>query len=224
VVDGVVATDRQSARPTLVVISAQALLAETLGAQLAASGGWSVKVLDAHHPDLLHTVRLADATVILLDVDDLVVPGMRLLSQLVEALPSVGVLVLCEAASETVSEAIERGARGCLTYAASIDDIRDAIDAVVSGRTVVPPADLTALIEGLHAAPAENQPARFPALSQRELEVLRHLTAGESTRVIASELGIGVPTVRKHIQNILSKLGVHSKLQAAASAVRHGIV
>jgi two-component system nitrate/nitrite response regulator NarL len=222
VVEGV-AADGRSAQPTLVIISPQALLAETLGAQLATADGWSVKVLDAHHPDLLNASRLAAPVLILLDLDDQVVPGMSLLSQLVDGFLNVGLLVLCEGGAETVSEAIERGARGCLTYAASIDDIREAVNAVISGRTVVPPADLTALIEGLHAAPTESQPARFRSLSERELDVLRRLTAGESTSVIAAELGIGVPTARKHIQNILVKLGVHSKLQAAACAVRHGI-
>jgi DNA-binding NarL/FixJ family response regulator len=61
-------------------------------------------------------------------------------------------------------------------------------------------------------------------LSPRELEILRLLVRGRPTREIAADLGISVQTVRKHTQNVLAKLQVHSKLAAAAVAVRDGLV
>jgi len=61
-------------------------------------------------------------------------------------------------------------------------------------------------------------------LTRRESEVLVRLTAGSSTADIARSLAISKHTVRTHVQNLLAKLGVHSKLEASAYAVRHGLV
>jgi DNA-binding CsgD family transcriptional regulator len=61
-------------------------------------------------------------------------------------------------------------------------------------------------------------------LTRREREVLVRLTAGASTDEIALDLAISKHTVRTHVQNLLAKLGVHSKLEASAYAVRHGLV
>lgn len=215
--------DESGQRPTLLFVSRQHLLAESLGAQLASSGSWTVKVLDEDHPHLLEACRTADPALVILDIDDQLIPGMAMLSNIISALPRARVLVMGDIEPDLVAEAIDRGARGCLTYAASIDEVHDALEAVSAGQTVVPAADLTHLIEGLHHHPQPATPDE-PRLSRRELDILRRLTAGQSTGAIALELGISVPTVRKHTQNILAKLGVHSKLQAAAYAVRRGLV
>jgi len=209
--------------PTLALISRQRLLADTLAAQLVASGCCGVEVLDADHPDLLAACRAVDPALLVLDVADQVVPGLSLLSNLVAAFPGAGVLLVGEISADEVAEAISRGAKGCLTYSAALDEVRAAILAILAGQTVVPTEELTRIIEGLHHA--EQAPSR-PAygLSEREIEVLRRLAAGQSTDDMAAAMGISVPTVRKHVQNVLGKLGVHSKLQAAALAVRRGIV
>jgi two-component system, NarL family, nitrate/nitrite response regulator NarL len=222
VAEGQARLDPHKAAPTLVLISPQRLLAEMLAAQLAADGSWTVEVLDADHPGLLAACRGLEPALFVLDVDDHFLPGLATLSQLVAAFPDVGVLVLGELSADSVAEAIGRGARGCLTYAAALGEVRDAVTAIVSGHTVVPAAELTQIIEGMHHPPGDPQPQH--RLSCRELEVLRRLTVGESTDAMAAAMGISVPTVRKHVQNVLSKLGVHSKLQAAAYAARRGIV
>jgi two-component system, NarL family, nitrate/nitrite response regulator NarL len=209
--------------PTLVLISGQRLLAETLAAQLAADGAWAVEVLDAAHPGLLVACRALHPALFVLDVDDHLLPGLATLSQLVTAFPDTGVLMLGELPADAVAEAINRGARGCLTYAAALSDVREAVTAIVSGRTVVPAVELTQIIEGMHHPAGAPSPPQH-GLSCRELEVLRMLTAGESTEAMADAMGISVPTVRKHVQNVLGKLGVHTKLQAAAYAVRRGII
>lgn len=66
--------------------------------------------------------------------------------------------------------------------------------------------------------------APAPDLTRRELEVLRLITGGAGTRAIAERLHISPATVRNHVQNLLGKLGVHSRLEAAAYAVRHGLL
>ncbi len=73
-------------------------------------------------------------------------------------------------------------------------------------------------------AKAGPYPVPGPSLTAREIEVLRLLTKGLPTRVLAEELGLSPATVRNHIQRLLPKLGVHSRLEAVVYAVRHGLI
>jgi two-component system nitrate/nitrite response regulator NarL len=72
------------------------------------------------------------------------------------------------------------------------------------------------------AGPAPAEATHDARLTPREREILRLLAAGASTRAMAERLRVSVPTVRNHVQNLLGKLGVHSRLEAAAYAMRHG--
>ncbi len=79
---------------------------------------------------------------------------------------------------------------------------------------------------GLNDASAKTGPYPVPGpdLTAREIEVLRLLTRGLPTRSLAEELGLSAATVRNHIQRLLPKLGVHSRLEAVVYARRHGLV
>ena len=83
------------------------------------------------------------------------------------------------------------------------------------------PAIARRLMGHLRAAPRDDPAARMTA---RELEVLRVVGAGKANKEIAAELGISERTARTHVSNILSKLGLHSRTQAALWAVREGLV
>lgn len=212
----------QRPRPgRLLFVSAQALLAESVAARLADLDGWVVNVVDAHRPDLLDICRRVDADLIVLDAGDRYNRQTVVLPRLVQAAPRSAVVVLGDLDADAVAEAMEAGARGCLTYDASIDEVRDAVRRAVNGDEVVAVSGITALIERLHR---QDEPTPGESLSGREREILRRLAAGDNASRIAADLGISVQTVRKHIQNTLGKLGVHSQLEAAAYAVRHGIV
>jgi DNA-binding NarL/FixJ family response regulator len=212
----------QRLRPgRLLFVSWQALLAESLGARLADLDGWAVTVVDAQRADLLDICRRADADLILLDVGERDNRQTVVLGRLVHAAPRSAVLVLGDLDADAVAEAMEQGARGCLTYDSSIDEVREAVRRAVSGDDVVAVSGITALIERLHR---HDEPAPGESLSRREREILRRLAAGDNASRIAADLEISVQTVRKHIQNTLGKLGVHSQLEAAAYAVRNGIV
>ena len=65
---------------------------------------------------------------------------------------------------------------------------------------------------------------RFDRLTPRELEILRGLARGRSSEQLAEELKMSPHTLRTHVQNILTKLGVHSKLEALVYAIRHGVI
>jgi two-component system nitrate/nitrite response regulator NarL len=213
----------QHAHPgRLLLVSGQALLAETLGARLADVDGWAVDVVDAHRPDLLDVCRRTAPDLIVFDAGDRGNRQTGVLARLVDAVPAAAVLVLGDLDADAVADAIELGARGCLTYDASIDEVRDAVRRAATGDEVVPVPGIAALIERLQRANGESTPGE--SLSRRERDILRRLAAGDNAARIAADLDISVQTVRKHIQNMLGKLGVHSQLEAAAYAVRHGIV
>ncbi|HEV8310285.1 MAG TPA: LuxR C-terminal-related transcriptional regulator [Methylomirabilota bacterium] len=74
------------------------------------------------------------------------------------------------------------------------------------------------------AAPPSADSAAATQLTRRELEILRLMTGGANTRAMAERLHVSPATVRNHVQNILGKLGVHSRLEAAAYAMRHGLL
>lgn len=73
------------------------------------------------------------------------------------------------------------------------------------------------------SAPAGPETSSADALTRRELEVLRLVAGGANTRAVAERLHVSPATVRNHVQNIFGKLGVHSRLEAAAYATRHGL-
>jgi two-component system nitrate/nitrite response regulator NarL len=78
------------------------------------------------------------------------------------------------------------------------------------------------LAQTLPPPPSESEP--LPELTRRELEILRLVATGANTRAMADRLHVSPATVRNHVQHILAKLGVHSRLEAAAYATRHRLL
>lgn len=93
-------------------------------------------------------------------------------------------------------------------------------------RDVTAAKDLLALVRQQLAPPAEPQgmPNAAATLTRREIEVLRLMSTGASTKVLAENLRVSPVTVRNHVQNLLDKLGVHSRLEAVAYAIRHRLL
>ena len=120
-----------------------------------------------------------------------------------------------------VHAALDAGAAGYLLKDAEADEVVSAIRAAHRGELQLDPAIARRLMGRLRAAPRDDPAARMTA---RELEVLRVVGAGKANKEIAAELGISERTARTHVSNILSKLGLHSRTQAALWAVREGLV
>jgi DNA-binding NarL/FixJ family response regulator len=129
--------------------------------------------------------------------------------------PDARIIVLTASeAEEDVYRALLAGASGYLLKTAEFDQIGACIAQVASGRNYLPPA-LAAKLAGRVQG---NQ------LSPRELEILHYLSSGKSNKVIARVAGIGVGTVKYHVNNILSKLNVSCRTEAASVAVKRGLV
>ena len=140
--------------------------------------------------------------------------------------PGCPVLGLATAQDDqVVARALACGARGVVAVDSSLAELADAVVAVAGGATVVPGRQLTGAVRSLsYASPVSTWPdSLIGYLTPRELEILRLLAAGRSTYEVAASLGITTHTTRTHVQNLLAKLGLSSRLAAAAFAVRHGV-
>lgn len=126
---------------------------------------------------------------------------------------------------ETLLESIQAGADGYLTKVQAIDDVVATVRAADAGATLLPRSVIMSIARRVAEA-RDRQAERTPAepLTPREREVLRALTDGLSTPEICERLHITPNTLRTHVQNIMGKLHVHSKLEAVAFALRHRLV
>jgi two-component system, NarL family, nitrate/nitrite response regulator NarL len=136
------------------------------------------------------------------------------------------VLVLDGAGSdEMLLHAIESGAAGYVTGHGGLAGIVEAIHTIARGESVVPPAMLGTLLRGLIERQREAAEAaeRLVTLTRRELEVLSLLVEGQDATRIAAVLVISPETARTHVQRVLRKLGVHSRLEAMTLVATTGL-
>jgi DNA-binding NarL/FixJ family response regulator len=144
-----------------------------------------------------------------------------------ERVPGCRVLVLSERGDEsTLATAIEFGASGFLTKGSPITELLDAVRAVHLGDTLVPPRMLGSLLQGLIHRRREQDDAvrQLSRLTRRERQVLGLLAGGADNDRIAQALVISPETARTHVQHVLNKLGMHSRLAVAAFVVANGLV
>jgi DNA-binding NarL/FixJ family response regulator len=126
---------------------------------------------------------------------------------------------------ETVLESIQAGADGYLTKDRAADDVVQAVRAAYAGETLLPRSVIVEIARRVAAAKERGDDRRLvEPLTPRELEVLRALTDGLSTPEICERLYIAPNTLRTHVQNIMGKLRVHSKLEAVAFALKNRLV
>lgn len=126
---------------------------------------------------------------------------------------------------ETILESIQAGADGYLTKDRAVEDVVGAVRAAHAGETLLPRSVIMGIAQRVAAARDRGTERRqVDPLTPRELEVLRALTEGLSTPEICERLFIAPNTLRTHVQNIMGKLRVHSKLEAVAFALRNRLV
>ncbi len=135
------------------------------------------------------------------------------------------VMLTALADDETVLESIQAGADGYLTKDRALEDVVTAVRSAHAGETLLPRAVIMGIAQRVAAARDRGgERQQVDPLTPRELEVLRALTQGLSTPEICEQLFIAPNTLRTHVQNIMGKLRVHSKLEAVAFALRNRLV
>jgi DNA-binding NarL/FixJ family response regulator len=165
--------------------------------------------------------------VAVLDADLPNCDGVRAAALIRDRLPDCRIVLLAaDEDADILASAIEAGASGYLSKASPLTELVEAIGSVHRGDTLVPSRMLGSLLERLIRRRQEHDEAlrKLSRLTSREQEVLTLLAHGGDNDSIAQVLVISPQTVRTHIQNVLVKLGVHSRLEAAALAIQHGLL
>jgi NarL family two-component system response regulator LiaR len=161
--------------------------------------------------------------VILMDLVMAPVDGIEATRQIKEQNPDSKILILTSfATDDKVFPAIKAGALGYLIKDTDPEDLVQAIHQVYQGQPTLHPTIAQKVLAEI-SQPAERQPIPDP-LTEREVEVLKLLAHGLTNQEIADRLVIGVTTVYSHVSNILSKLHLATRTQAALYALRQGYV
>jgi DNA-binding NarL/FixJ family response regulator len=153
--------------------------------------------------------------------------GGDLIRELRAANPRAQALVLSATGERAeIARAVESGAAGVLHKSSEMAEVADAVRRLRAGQTLMPLDEVVELLRFAGARKDEEHDAKqaISSLTERELEVLSLLAEGLEAQEIAARLHISAKTERNHVASILSKLGVHSRLQAVLFAGRHGLV
>jgi DNA-binding NarL/FixJ family response regulator len=167
--------------------------------------------------------RECQPDVVLMDINMPVSNGLEATQAIKRQMPQVKILILTVSdAEETLFEAVKCGASGYILKNASPTEVMDGVRRVYSGEPVIPGNLAMRIITELNNPTPTTAAEPAEKLTEREIEVLRHLSVGASNRDIAQALFISENTVRNHVRNILDKLHLSNRAQAAAYAVREG--
>ncbi len=151
--------------------------------------------------------------------------GQNAIRQIATIAPRTQVLVLTISVNEAdVTDAVLAGACGYMLKDAPAGDIASGVRAAAVGESMVSPRMATTLLEQLRQHESGEERPHVENLSTREKEVLRLVVEGKDNSTIAQELFISPYTVKNHISNILLKLHVENRLQAAVRAVRDALI
>jgi len=200
---------RQGIRSLLELVDDIQVIAE-------ASDGW----------EGLQVIRDCQPDVVLLDVRMPRKNGLEVLVELKDSreLPPTIILTTFDDQG-VVIEGIHRGAKGYLLKDVSLEQLVGAIRAVAAGGTLIQPAITERIVKNI-----EQNASEFPSLeppdplTAREIEVLRMMTGGFSNREIAEALHVAEGTIKNHVSNILSKMGVRDRTRAVLKALEKGYV
>lgn len=160
---------------------------------------------------------------------DMRMPGMSGLDVLValgeaNALPPTIILTTFDD-DQLVLAGLKVGAKGYLLKDVTLEQLVDAVKTVAEGGSLVQPAVTARLLKGLEGMKTEFSSLDRPdPLTERETEILRLMAGGYSNKEIANSLGVAEGTVKNHVSNILSKLGVRDRTRAVLKAFELGIV
>jgi len=170
----------------------------------ASNGKEAVDAFRSHHPD-----------VTLMDLQMPVADGLEAIEAIRRDFPQARIIVLTTYSGDTqVLRALKAGARGYILKGHVHKELLDTIRAVHAGQKRIPPEI---------AAELANHATDDP-LTDREIDVVRLIAAGNSNKQIADRLSIGEATVKSHVTNILSKLGANDRAHAVTIGLKRGII
>lgn len=179
----------------------------------AASGREALEKVEVYQPD-----------VVVLDIRLPGMSGVEVCQYITDHFPNVKVIMLTSyAEDEMLFAAIRAGAAGYVLKQIGGDDLIRAIEAVGRGEALLDPSLTQRVFEEVRKAQREEEASAFAELTHQEMQVLQLVSEGKTNREIAEALYLGEGTVRNYVSNILGKLGVANRAEAAAYAVQHNL-
>jgi DNA-binding NarL/FixJ family response regulator len=173
----------------------------------------------------LGLVRELTPDVVVMDLNMPGMNGIEATREIARLAPLTRVVVLTISdQDDDVMDAILAGACGYLLKDSSIQDLMQGIRSAAVGESLISPHIAAKVLQRIRALGIETETGGGPELSDRETEVLRLIANGKDNAEIAQELHISPKTVKNHISNILMKLQIENRIQAAVYAVRRGLV
>jgi len=211
------------------LVDDQSLFREALRTLLALQSDFDIVAEAENGERALELAKKHKPDVALMDLRMPVMGGVEATRRMAQASPGTRVVVLTTFdEDEEIFEAMRAGALGYLLKACSADKLCESIRAAAKGTSVLEPSVAAKMMAELNrlssqAGKTVAQPLADP-LSDRELAVLRLLASGRSNKEIGAELNITEGTVKNHMTNVLGKLGVLDRTQAALRAREMGLI
>jgi DNA-binding NarL/FixJ family response regulator len=177
--------------------------------------------------EALRVLREVAPDVVVMDLNMPGISGVEATRQISMIAPLTRVVVLTISdQDQDVMDAIVAGACGYVLKDASIDELIGGIRAAAAGESLISPAIATKILRRVRATGSSRHEAELirSELSDREIQVLKLVASGMDNGRIAADLHISPKTVKNHISNILMKLQIENRIQAAVFAVRSGLV
>ncbi len=214
----------------ILLVDDQALFREGLHTLLSVRADIEVVGEANNGEEALQIAAQTKPDVILMDLRMPVLDGVAATRRLTQTQPDSRVIVLTTFDDdEHIFDGLRAGAVGYLLKDVSSDKLVEAIRAAASGQSFLQPSVAAKVINEFtritgSLQPAANKQPLVEPLSERELEVMQHVAAGASNKEIAAQLFITEGTVKNHLTNILGKLGVRDRTQAALKVKKLGLI
>ncbi|MFO0761289.1 MAG: response regulator transcription factor [Byssovorax sp.] len=205
----------------IMLVDDHQMLRDGLRAVLAREPGYDVVGEAADGVEALLNADQLHPDVVVMDISMPGMSGVEATRKLLAAQPGAKVVALSVHADRRYVQAmLKAGAAGYLVKNDAAGELLQALRAVAAGKNYVSPGVSGAVVKALAGSSPDPDTAQ---LSPRELEVLKLLAEGASSKDIAAKLGLGVATVESHRRQIAAKLKIHSMAELTKYAIRHGL-